>query len=255
MSWNARTALLFGSEALEILSEANVLVVGLGGVGAMAAEQLARANIGRMTIADADVIEPSNINRQLPAMRSTIEQKKVDVMASRLKDINPDLELTVLDEYLRDNRMIDVLNTQFDYVVDAIDTLAPKVYLIYHSIQKGYPVVCSMGSGGKTDPSQVFVTDISRTHHCQLARMVRKRLQKLGVKKGVRSVFSPEPVQKSAVIEEQGTNKASNVGTVSYMPAIFGCFLASEVILGILKQFKIKKAPGENLGSLSDIAK
>ncbi len=250
MNWNVRTELLLGAEKVQQLSEANVLVVGLGGVGAMAAEQLARAGVGRLTIADADTIESTNINRQLPAMRSTIEQKKVDVMAERLRDIHPDLQLTVLDEYLRDQRMIDVLENSFDYVVDAIDTLAPKTYLIYHSLKKGYPVVSSMGSGGKMDPTKVAVADISKTHHCQLARMVRKNLYKLGVRKGIRAVFSPEEVNKNAVVEEHGLNKASNVGTISYMPAIFGCFCASEVILGILKQFESKKGPDENHGSL-----
>ena len=236
MNWNSRTELLLGQENINRLGRAHVLVVGLGGVGAMAAEQLARAGVGKMTIADADIIEPSNINRQLPATRSTIEQKKVEVMASRLQDIHPELELKVLDEYLRDQRMVEVLETPFDYVVDAIDTLAPKVYLIYHSLQRGYPVVSSMGSGGKTDPSMVSIADIAKTHHCQLARMVRKKLYKLGVRKGVRAVYSPEATQKSAVIEEHSTNKASNVGTISYMPAIFGCFCASEVILNLTKK-------------------
>jgi|SRR6056297_145928 len=236
MNWNSRTELLLGQENINRLGRANVLVVGLGGVGAMAAEQLARAGVGEMTIADADIIEPSNINRQLPATRSTIEQKKVEVMASRLQDIHPELELNVLDEYLRDQRMVEVLETPFDYVVDAIDTLAPKVYLIYHTLQNGYPVVSSMGSGGKTDPSMVSIADIAKTHHCQLARMVRKKLYKLGVRKGVRAVYSPEATKKSAVIEEHSTNKASNVGTISYMPAIFGCFCASEVILNLTKK-------------------
>ncbi|ALO15635.1 Sulfur carrier protein ThiS adenylyltransferase [Salinivirga cyanobacteriivorans] len=236
MNWNSRTELLLGQENINRLGRANVLVVGLGGVGAMAAEQLARAGVGKMTIADADIIEPSNINRQLPATRSTIEQKKVEVMASRLQDIHPELELNVLDEYLRDQRMVEVLEPSFDYVVDAIDTLAPKVYLIYHTLQNGYPVVSSMGSGGKTDPSMVSIADIAKTHHCQLARMVRKKLYKLGVRKGVRAVYSPEATKKRAVIEEHSTNKASNVGTISYMPAIFGCFCASEVILNLTKK-------------------
>lgn len=230
MNWTKRTELLLGAEKLEKLNHAHILITGLGGVGAHTAEQLVRAGIGNLTIADADVIEPTNINRQLPALHSTLNQKKVNVLSDRLKDINPKVKLEVIDEFLRDQRMIEVLKTPFDFVVDAIDTLAPKVYLIYHSIQNHYPVVSSMGSGGKTDPAKVTIADINKTHHCQLARMVRKRLHKLGIRKGVQTVFSPELTKKEAVTEEHSTNKASNVGTISYMPAVFGCFCASVVI-------------------------
>src|SRR6056297_679024 len=146
MSWNERTALLLGKERINQLKKAHVLVVGIGGVGASAAEQLVRGGIGRLTIVDADTIEQSNINRQLPAMHSTIGKAKVDVMAARLKDINPQLELSVINEYLRDESINEVLKTGFDYVVDAIDTLTPKVYLIYHSKQRNIPIVSSMGS-------------------------------------------------------------------------------------------------------------
>ncbi len=233
MSWNKRTALLLGEERINQLKNAHVLVVGIGGVGASASEQLVRGGIGRLTIIDADTIELTNINRQLPALHSTINKNKVDVMAQRLIDINPQLELRVLHEYLRDQRMTKVLETGYDFVVDAIDTLAPKVFLIYYCKQMNIPIVSSMGSGGKTDPTQVQVADLSKTHHCQLARMVRKRLQKLGIKKGVKSVFSPEIVQKEAIQLENGTNKASNVGTISYMPNIFGCFCAAEVLRNV----------------------
>lgn len=233
MSWNERTALLLGKEKLNQLKSKRVLVVGIGGVGASTAEQLVRGGIGHLTIVDADSVEPTNINRQLPALHSTIDKNKVDVMAARLMDINPQLDLTVLNEYLRDQRIREVLETGFDYVVDAIDTLTPKVDLIYHCKQMNIPIISSMGSGGKTDPGQVQVADISKTHHCQLARMVRKRLYKLGIRKGVKAVFSPEIVQKEAVQLENGTNKASNVGTISYMPNVFGCFCAAEVLRNV----------------------
>lgn len=236
MSWTDRTELLLGKENLLKLKNANVLIVGLGGVGASAAEQIARAGVGKMTIVDADKVDVSNINRQLPATTSTVGQSKAEVVGSRLLDINPELKLIVLPEYLRDERIIEVLDTGFDYVVDAIDTLTPKVYLIYHSLQKKIPIVSSMGSGGKTDPNRVTIADISKTHHCQLARMVRKRLHKLGVKKGVQAVYSPEEVQKEAIRLEESTNKASNVGTISYMPNVFGCFCASVVLQGLIKK-------------------
>lgn len=229
-NWKERTALLLGSSNVEKLARMHVLVVGLGGVGAMAAEQLVRAGVGNLTLVDADEIALSNINRQIHAFQGTVGKNKTEILAHRLAGINPHIHLNILTEYLRDERMVEVLQTRFDFVVDAIDTLAPKVYLIYHSLQKGYPIVSSMGSGGKLDPTQVTVSDISQTQYCKLARMVRKRLHKLAVYKGVRAVYSPEMVFKHSIIDEQGTNKASNVGTISYMPAIFGCFCAAEVI-------------------------
>ncbi len=235
MSWDERTLLLLGESNAGKLRNAKVLVVGLGGVGAYAAEMLCRAGIGNMTIIDGDVIEESNRNRQLPALVSTWKKPKVQVVAQRLLDINPDLILTVLEEYLRDERTVEVLdNQQYDYVVDCIDTLSPKTFLIYHAVQKGFKVVSSMGSGGKMDPEQVSIADISKSHDCKLARMVRKRLHRLGIRDGVTVVYSPEEVPETAIRLEQGVNKNSTVGTISYMPPVFGCYMASVVIRGLL---------------------
>lgn len=234
MSWDERTRLLLGESNAVRLRNASILVVGLGGVGAYAAEMLCRAGIGHMTIIDGDVIEESNRNRQLPALISTQNLPKAQVMAQRLLDINPELQLTVLEEYLRDDRTIEVLDSQsYDFVVDCIDTLSPKTFLIYHAVQKGYKVVSSMGSGGKLDPEQVRIADISKSHDCKLARMVRKRLHRLGIQKGVTVVYSPEEVPETAIRLEQGLNKLSTVGTISYMPAVFGCYMASVVIRGL----------------------
>ena len=235
MSWDERTLLLLGESNAGKLRNAKVLVVGLGGLGAYAAEMLCRAGIGNMTIIDGDVIEESNRNRQLPALVSTWKKPKVQVVAQRLLDINPDLILTVLEEYLRDERTVEVLdNQQYDYVVDCIDTLSPKTFLIYHAVQKGFKVVSSMGSGGKMDPEQVSIADISKSHDCKLARMVRKRLHRLGIRDGVTVVYSPEEVPETAIRLEQGVNKISTVGTISYMPPVFGCYMASVVIRGLL---------------------
>lgn len=233
MSWNERTKLLLREERFAKLSNSHVLVVGLGGVGAYAAEQLARAGIGSLTLVDADNVEVSNINRQLIALHSTIGMPKTELLQKRLLDINPEIKLTLMQEFLRDERMVKVLQTPFDYVVDAIDTLAPKTYLIYHSLKNNIPLVSSMGSGGRMHPELVQIADISKTHHCTLARMLRKRLGKLGIRKGFQAVFSPEEVKEGSVIEEKGQNKASNVGTISYMPAVFGCFCASVVVNGL----------------------
>ncbi len=235
MSWLERTELLLGEDNLNKLKNAHVLVVGLGGVGAYAAEQLCRAGIGKLTIVDADVVEESNRNRQLPALISTKGMPKAEVLATRFRDINPDLELNVIIEFIRDEKTIELLKSQpFDYVVDAIDTLSPKVFLVQYARELGLNIISSMGAGGKTDPSQIQIADISKSYHCRLAKMMRKRLSKLGVKKGVKVVFSPEKVDEDAVRLEEGQNKKSTVGTISYMPPIFGCFIASAVIRDLL---------------------
>lgn len=244
MSWKERTELLLGAEGGARLAEANVIVVGLGGVGAYAAEMLCRAGVGRMTIVDGDVVEESNRNRQLPALMSTTGEPKVEVLARRFRDINPQICLTVINEFLRDERTPQLLESQsFDYVLDCIDTLSPKVFLIAHAVQRGLKVVSSMGAGGKVDPSRVKVADLSKSHDCKLARMVRKRLHRLGIRKGVKVVFSPEEVPEEAIRLESSQNKNSTVGTISYMPAVFGCFMASVVIRGLTESAPVS---GEN---------
>lgn len=235
-NWQERTLLMLGEEGMAKLTNAHVLVVGLGGVGAYAAEQICRAGVGRMTIVDGDVVEKTNRNRQLPALISNEGRSKAEIIGERFRDINPDIQVTVINEYLKDERMIEILEShKFDYVVDAIDTLAPKTFLIYHSVQRSLPIVSSMGAGGKFDPSLIQSADISKSYNCKLARMLRKRLYKLGVRKGVDVVFSPEEVDKERVREEEGRNKKSAVGTISYMPPLFGCHIASVVIRNLLK--------------------
>lgn len=234
MSWLERTELLLGAEKLEKLRRAHVLIVGLGGVGAYAAEMVARAGVGRLTIADADTVSPSNINRQLVALHSTVGRPKAEVLAARLKDINPDMELTVVNKYIRDELTWELLDAaEYDFAVDAIDTLSPKAALIKGALDRGIPLVSSMGAGAKTDPTKVEITDIRDSHHCPLAHMLRKRLHKWDIHTGFWAVFSSEPVRPGSMILCDETNKKSNVGTVSYMPAVFGCACASVVIRGI----------------------
>jgi len=236
-SWQERTQLLTGVESLTKLATANVLVCGLGGVGSYAAEQLARAGIGSMTIVDGDKVHETNRNRQLIALCSTEGLVKAEVTANRLKDINPDIKLTVIPEYIKDQRMIDILEQGYDYVIDAIDTLSPKVYLIYHTVRLGIPLISSMGSGGKFDPAQIKVCDISETYNCKLAYYMRKRLHKLGIWEGFKAVYSPEVVSREAVALLEGEfNKKSTVGTISYMPAMFGCYCAAEVIKDLMSK-------------------
>lgn len=233
--WLSRTELLLGSDRLEKLKASNVLVVGLGGVGACAAEMICRAGVGKMTIVDGDTIHATNRNRQLLALGSTEGREKAFLMAERLLDINPGLDLTVVNEYIRDDRMTEVLDSGFSYAVDAIDTLSPKVFLIYHAVMKKIPIVSSMGSGGKFDPLKISACDISETTDCTLARILRKRLHHLGIREGVTAVYSPEVIDKSKVVPVTGEkNKASVVGTISYMPAAFGIVCASVVIRDLL---------------------
>ena len=231
--WQQRTELLIGSEQLEKLHHSHVLIVGLGGVGAYAAEQLCRAGIGEMTIVDADTVDDSNRNRQLPALISTIGKEKVAVMAERLLQINPDLKLHTLREF---GTIALLEQAPYDYVVDAIDSLSPKVFLIYHALQRQLKVVSAMGAGGKIDPMQVKVAPIEKTYQCRLAHAIRKRLHRMGIKKGFKAVFSPEPVPEEAVEIDANPdiNKLSTVGTISYMPAIFGCMAASVVIRDLI---------------------
>ncbi len=234
-NWLERTALLLGEEKLGMLRRAHVLVVGLGGVGAYAAEMIARAGVGRMTIADADTVSVSNINRQLVALRSTVGRPKAEVLAERLRDINPELELTVLNRFIRDEETYALLDAaRYDYVVDAIDTLSPKLALILAALERGLPLGSSMGAGAKTDPTKLEIADISKTHHCPLAHMLRKRLHKAGVRRGFQAVFSPEPAREGAMILCEEQNKKSNVGTISYLPALFGIGCASVVIRGLI---------------------
>lgn len=228
--------MLIGSDAVEKLRHKHVLVCGLGGVGAMAAEQVCRAGIGHLTIVDGDTVHPSNRNRQLPALLSTEGVPKTEVMRQRLLDINPHLQLTIINEYIRDQRLVDLLEQGYDYVIDAIDTLSPKVYLLFHAHRLGLPVVSSMGAGGKFDPGLVQVADLDDSHTCKLAYYMRKRLHKLGVWKGIKVVFSSEVVSREAVALSEGEiNKKSTVGTISYMPTVFGCFCASVVIRDLLE--------------------
>lgn len=241
-NWLERTELLFGCEKLELLRQANVLVVGVGGVGAYAAEMIVRAGVGRMTIADADRVSESNINRQLVALHSTIGQKKCEVLAQRLRDINPELQLTMVNRFIKDDETDALLDSdKFDYVVDAIDTLSPKLALIKGSLDRGIPVVSSMGAGAKTDPTLMEIKDIAKTHHCPLAHMLRKRLHKIGIRRGFKAVFSPEPVREGAMILCEEQNKKSNVGTISYIPALFGIGCASVVIRGLVGELDENK--------------
>jgi tRNA threonylcarbamoyladenosine dehydratase len=234
--WQSRTELLLGSESLDKLSGAHVFIAGIGGVGGYTAEMLCRAGVGTLTIADKDVVHSTNRNRQLLALKSNEGRSKVEILSERLMDINPELKLFTYNKLISEETMDEILQTKFDYVADAIDTLSPKVSLIAACLSKGYPIVSSMGSGGKMDPAQIMISDISASYNCRLAYFLRKHLHKLGIREGFTVVFSPETVSKNAIkLIHDEEFKRSTVGTISYMPPIFGCYMASVIIRGILR--------------------
>lgn len=215
---------------MERLSRSHVAIVGLGGVGGAAAEMLARAGVGTLTLIDSDTVSDTNRNRQLCALSSTVGAFKTEVVSARLRDINPDIHLHLLREFLCEENVAALLPPTLDYVVDAIDTLSPKIALIQHCLKAGIPLVSSMGSGAKRDATAVRIADISRTRQCPLAHMLRKRLHKLGIREGFKAVYSEEVPLESAVVMEEGRNKKSNVGTLSYLPTVFGCVCAQAVL-------------------------
>ncbi len=244
--WLQRSELLIKNEGIEKLKNANVLVVGLGGVGSFAAEFLARAGVGNLTIVDGDTVDITNVNRQLPALHSTVGKNKVEVVAERILDINPEVHLVPINEFLSPERMDEMLeNNKFDYVLDCIDSVSPKLALIKACRRRKIKIVSSMGAGGKMDPSKVMVRDLSKTNNCYLAKQIRKRLKKEGITKGFRCVFSTEIQNEDSLKLTDGSNfKKSFYGTISYMPALFGLNAAAEVINYLVKSQK--KEAGSN---------
>lgn len=233
--WQERSLLFLGEERMERLRKCKVVVVGLGGVGAYAAEMLARAGVGSLVILDSDVISPTNKNRQLLALESTMGRYKSDLMEQRLKDINPSLEVISIREYLTEENVSELLSPfKPDYIVDAIDTLSPKISLIKYAVKNGIRLVSSMGAGAKSDATKVTIKDISKSYNCPLAYILRKRLRKEGISKGFRVVFSEELPDTDAIVPVEEQNKKSMVGTISYLPPVFGCLCAQAVLEELL---------------------
>jgi tRNA A37 threonylcarbamoyladenosine dehydratase len=264
--WTDRTELLLGKDKMQRLRDAHVLVVGVGGVGAYAAEMLCRAGVGTLTLVDADTVQPTNINRQLPATHATLGRPKVEVLAERFRDINPDVRVNALPVYIKEEDVEALLlgvqkfrssevqtnamegqspvllseaitpkplksTEKIDFIVDAIDTIAPKCSLITEAMRRGIPIVSSMGAGAKSDITQIRFADIWDTYHCGLAKAVRTRLKKEGLRRPLPVVFSTEQADRCAIITVEGEqNKKSTTGTISYMPAVFGCYLAEYAI-------------------------
>nr|WP_315175877.1 tRNA threonylcarbamoyladenosine dehydratase [uncultured Flavobacterium sp.] len=233
--WTERAELLFKAEGLQKLQNAHVLVVGLGGVGSFAAEFLARAGVGNLTIVDGDVVDITNINRQLPALHSTVGQPKVTVVGDRLMDINPALNLTRVQEFLSPERALAIVTKDYDYVLDCIDSVTPKLNLILSAKRNRVKIISSMGAGGKMLASKVRVTDISNTINCYFSKTIRRRLKELKINK-LKVVFSSEIQDATSLKMTDGSNfKKSFYGTNSYMPGLFGLHAAETVIRHLLK--------------------
>ncbi len=234
-NWLERTELLIDEKGIQKLQKSSILIIGLGGVGSFAAEFLVRAGIGNLTIIDGDTIDITNINRQLPALHSTIKKLKVDVVAERLLDINPLLNLKKIPKFLAPQDAYDIVDKKYDYVLDCIDSVKPKINLLIAAKRKKVKMVSSMGAGGKMDASKILVRDIHKTKNCALSRVLKRELKKVGIDKGIRCVFSTEFQNKNSVQLTDGTNyKKSFYGTISYIPALFGIHIASEVLTKLL---------------------
>lgn len=230
-SWKERTEMLLGAVGLEKLESSTVAVVGIGGVGGYAAEMMARSGVGHLIAVDSDMVSDTNRNRQILALKSTVGRLKCDVLKDRLSDINPEMELTVVPSYMEPDNVSDILGgRRIDVVIDAIDTPAPKLALIKYCIENNIPIVSSMGSGAKYDATKIRIADISKTYNCPLAFVIRKRLRKMGIRKGVKAVFSEELPDRNAIVDCEERNKKSQTGTVAYLPAAFGCVCAQAAI-------------------------
>jgi tRNA A37 threonylcarbamoyladenosine dehydratase len=235
-SWLSRTELLIGKTGLEKLAKSHVMIVGLGGVGSFAAEFIARSGLGKMTIIDGDTVDPTNRNRQLVALSTNHGAYKAEIMAERLKAINPELEIVAVKEFIQPEMVLQQISGAPDYIIDAIDSITPKLTFLVAAYEQKIPIVSSMGAGGKVDPTCLQVADISKTHHCVFAQQIRKMLKRnYQIKHGIKCVFSAEQPNKESLIMTDGSNyKKSAYGTVSYMPAVFGAVAASVVIRDLI---------------------
>lgn len=231
-NFKTRTGLIIGNEGLEKLKNSNVIVFGVGGVGSFAAEAIARAGVGNLTIVDFDDVDITNINRQLPALHSTVGRDKVEVMKERILDINPDINIRAVNAKYNAETSAEILCDNYDYVVDAIDMVSSKIHLIETCYKKNFRIISSMGMGNKLDPTKIVVTDIHKTEMCPLAKVMRKEMRDRKVKK-LKVVYSTE---KPAELKERIMNgKKITPGSISFVPSVGGLIIASVVINDLLK--------------------
>jgi tRNA A37 threonylcarbamoyladenosine dehydratase len=235
LTWLSRTEALVGREALEKLANSHVMVLGLGGVGSFAAEFICRGGVGKMTIIDGDTVDPSNRNRQLPALATNHGQSKAQIMRDRLLSINPELDLTIIEDFVLPEKISELLDLNPDYAVEAIDSITPKLFFIRQALERKVRFVSSMGAGGKMDPTKIEIADIGETYNCKLAHHIRKKLYKHGIRSGFKAVFSTELPDKASLLYTDGSNyKKSAYGTMSYLPAAFGGAIASVALRDLI---------------------
>lgn len=233
-SWDDRTRMLLGEQSYERLIRARILVVGVGGVGGYAAEMLARSGIGHLTLIDADDVDVTNLNRQLIALNCTIGKSKVRLYKERFEKINPMIDVEAKMIFITPENIDSILDAGYDYVIDAIDTVAPKVALIAGCMHRGIKIISSMGAGGRTDPTKVGYFDLWGTTEDGLARAVRQRLKKMGLRRSLKVVASREAPDRKSIIDIDTSNKRTSYGTLATIPSLFGILLASKVINEIL---------------------
>lgn len=236
-----RTRLLLGKEKLNKLATSHVLVAGLGGVGSFTAESIARAGVGKMTLLDNDQVDASNINRQLIALNSTVGQPKVEVMAARIKDINPDITLISRQIFLNTENVEEILTSQhYDFVIDCIDSITNKAALVISCQQNDVAIISAMGAGGRTDVRKVQISRLDKTHTCPLARQMRKHIQKLNGNLNTPVVFSTEIPAKGTSHKptgKDGKGRPRSVnGTISYLPGLLGLMMAGYVIENLISE-------------------
>lgn len=224
--WRQRTRMLIGADNLEKLKGANIIVLGVGGVGGFCAEALIRAGVGKLTVVDFDVVDITNLNRQIIALRSTLGRSKVSVLSERAKDINPDIQINPVEKKVKKENISEFCLSQFDYIIDAIDDVGAKLLLISEAKRLGVPVISSMGTGNKKDPSQFRIADIAKTHTCPLAKTMRKELARMGIAE-VKVLFSAEKPEKA--------EEMPGIASISYNPAAAGLLIAAEVLKEIMK--------------------
>lgn len=235
--WNSRTLRLIGEEGAAALRQARVLIAGVGGVGGYVAEMLVRSGVGHITLVDSDVVAPSNLNRQLIALRSTLGQPKVEVFSRRAAEINPECRVEVRSQYVTPENVDELLNSDYDFVADCIDTVAPKVALLSRCKDRHIRVISSMGAGGRLDPSQVQYADLWETRQDGLARAVRDAFKRLGRKPAIPVVYSPEAPRTHSLLHETGRdNKRTSYGTLATIPSLFGIYMASYIIRKLIEK-------------------
>ncbi|MBU7593695.1 tRNA threonylcarbamoyladenosine dehydratase [Metabacillus halosaccharovorans] len=249
----SRNELAIGKEGLNILKNSTIAVLGIGGVGSFSAEALARSGVGRLVLVDKDDVDITNVNRQIHALVSTVGQPKVDLMAERIKDINPDCEVISLKMFYTEETYEQFFAHNLDYVVDASDTISYKIHLMKECIKRNIPIISSMGAANKMDPTRFQVADISKTHTDPIAKVIRTRLRKEGIHKGIKVVFSDEsPIVIREEVRKEVGNDAAPIrkakmppSSNAFVPSVAGLIMGGYVITELLKDIKITRVKDE----------